>query len=277
MSTPDAPFTPAGAAPTSTTPAFGVPDASPYAPHGAPAGGFPVVPPQRRSGLAIAAFVLGLLSILVCLIPLVNVLAVVGGLIAVVLGIVALRKLVPGAGGKGFAITGIVLGAVSLVVAVLMLVVIGTAVKSLDDSGELDAILEEVEAAQEAGAPVEEPEAVASEAPAEAVEAAPAEAPAGAPDVVREDFAGLDCDALGAEAVAMSQESADAGAVLLDVRESTPVEDHRTDYAVPAGADESLVLSCRGTAAWDDATQTSVLTELTIDADAELYVFYTAE
>jgi hypothetical protein len=280
MSTPHASHDPAGPPSAPTTPSGSVTDlgAAPYAPSDAVPGGLAPVP-ARRSGLALAAFVVGLVSILVCLIPVVNVVSIVGGLVAVVLAVLALRKLAPGITGKGFAITGLVLGAVSVVVAVLMLVAIGAAVKTLDDSGELDAILEEVEAAQE-GTPAEEPEALPSdaavEAPADA--AAPAPAEAGAADVVREDFSDITCDVVREEAIALAQESPEEGApVLVDILDSVPVEDHRADYALPTGTDESLLLSCRGMAAWDDASQSPILTEVTLDGAGNLYVGAAAE
>ncbi|GAA2721353.1 hypothetical protein [Cellulomonas aerilata] len=283
MSTPDAPVSPfappseSSQAPAQATAQQPSGDASPYARRDLPAdapGGSPL-PQPRHSRAAVAAFVVGLVSVVLCALPLVNLISVVGGLVAVVLGVVGLRTLRPGVPGKGFAIAGTVLGAVGLVVAVVMLLVIGAAVKSLDESGELGAILDEVQAVQEAGVG-EQPAASTAEVPAEVADA-PGQPHVGAPELVREDFSGLTCDVLADQAVAMSQSTAEAGSVLVDVRDAVPVEDHLVDYPVPAGAEESLVLSCRGTATWDDATESSVLTQLTIDSAAELYVDYAAE
>lgn len=244
------------------------------------AGGQPVpvradgASPSRRSGLAIAALVVGILSILLCLIPVVNIVSIVGGIAALVLGIVALRKLVPGVNGKGMAVAGIVLGALSAVVAVVVSVVLGLAIGDAIESGELDQVIEDAAAQEEAGAG---DEAVADPPQAPAA-TEPATDPAGVPvEVAREDFSDLDCAVLGDEAVFMSQEEDTGVPALIKVRESVVVEDHRTDYATPTGVEESLVLSCRGTAAWDDTTQSSVLTELTIDADGELFIAYAAE
>jgi hypothetical protein len=236
------------------------------APDGAP------VTPSRRSGLALAAFIVALVSLLVSAIPFVNVVSVVGGLVAVVLAIVALRKLVPGVTGKGFAVAGIVMGALSAVVAAVVLVVTVMAVQAID-SGELDAVLEEAAAAQESAVVEEEvvEDVVATDAAAEDVAAAdPAAAAAG-------DFSDLSCDILAEEAVAMSAELAEGGDVLTAVTASAIVEDHRTDAVLPAADEESLVLSCRGTATWADATESPVLTEVTLDANGELGVYYAGE
>ena len=76
--------------------------------------GYPAAPPK---GLALSAMVLGIIGLIlaICLFffPFV---AVVVGLIAVVLGIVALRQVKSGrAAGRGMALTGLVTGAIALV------------------------------------------------------------------------------------------------------------------------------------------------------------------
>ena len=82
----------------------------------------PPAPGSRSKGLAIAALVLGLLGLLTSLF-------VVGGLfglLAVILGIVGLRKANAGtADGKGLAIGGLVTGALAVVVAAAVLAVGG--------------------------------------------------------------------------------------------------------------------------------------------------------
>ena len=60
--------------------------------------------------------------------------------------------------------------------------------------------------------------------------------------------------------------------MLVEVQDSTSVEDHRTDHVTPGVAEESLVLSCQGTATWDDGTESPVLTDLYIDAAELLFV-----
>lgn len=266
MSHLDAPYAPPG------DPAPSTPSAQPpfgaTAPPGVPAG------PARRSGLALAAFVVGLVALLLSAIPVVNVVSIVGGIVAVVLAVLALRTLVPGATGKGFAIAGLVLGAVSVVVATIIWVVMGLAVQAWE-SGDLEAAL--AEAAQDVAVSEDgaaQDAAVGEEA---ATDDAAASDPASAPAAGTEDFSDISCDILGEEAVLLSQETAAGEAALVKIRESAVVEDNRTDYTLPTGVEESLVLSCRGTAAWDDTAESSVLTELTIDADGELFVAFVPE
>jgi hypothetical protein len=84
----------------------------------APPPGWQLWAPASISGMAIAAFVLGLLGF-----------AVVSAILGIVLGCVALRQIRrTGQRGKGLAIAGIVLGGVWL--AVLALAVVGAIVKS---------------------------------------------------------------------------------------------------------------------------------------------------
>jgi hypothetical protein len=285
MSTPDAPHTPAGPPPPPASwPNADVPGTGgeagagvgPYALGDAVPGSAFAPAPPRRNGLALTAFVVGLVSILVCLIPLVNVLSVLGGLVAVVVAIVALRRLTPGVTGKGFAIAGLVLGAISAVVAALMLVGLAVAAQSFD-SEEFEQLLEEVEAAEEAGVAGDGPQALPTGAPDDAPAQEEVSLEAGTDGVVREDFSGVTCDVLAEEAVLVSQSLDDGEADLVKIRESAVVEDHRADYLPPAGAEESLLLSCRGTAAWTDLSESAVLTQLTIDADGEVFVAYISE
>ena len=87
-------------------------------------------PPKR--GLAVASLVVGLISI-----PTLGLL-VVGGVVAVVLGIVALvniRKEPAVYGGTGFAIGGIVAGAVSLVLIPVIGILAAIAIPSLSRAG----------------------------------------------------------------------------------------------------------------------------------------------
>lgn len=103
-------------------------------------------PPARPSGLAIAALVVGGVSLLLCLIPVVNAVSIVGGIAAVVLGLVALRKLSPQVTGKGLAIGGIALGVVSAVVAVAIWGLLGAAVGGFLDDGGFSTVIEEAPA-----------------------------------------------------------------------------------------------------------------------------------
>lgn len=73
-------------------------------------------------GLAVASLVLGILGILTAFFLLGGLL----GLVAVILGFVALGKIKKGeADGKGLAIGGIVTGAVALLLTILLLVTVG--------------------------------------------------------------------------------------------------------------------------------------------------------
>lgn len=88
------------------TPAWGVPPAGYGAPQ-APTGG---------SGLAIAALVLGVVSLLLCWVPIVNNLFAVTAIVAIVLGLVAARRAKKGrSSGRGTARAGWILGVVALV------------------------------------------------------------------------------------------------------------------------------------------------------------------
>ncbi len=78
---------------------------------------------SRPKGLAVASLVLGILGLLTFFFLLGGLL----GLIAVILGIVALGKIKRGeADGRGMAIAGIITGAISLVLTVLILVTVGS-------------------------------------------------------------------------------------------------------------------------------------------------------
>ena len=87
-----------------------------------------------RKGMAVASLVFGIISI-----PTLG-LALVGGVAGLILGIVALRRANrnPAAyGGKGLAIGGIVTSAMSLLVAVMMLIVAAIAVPNLLKSAQV--------------------------------------------------------------------------------------------------------------------------------------------
>lgn len=83
-------------------------------------GSSPAAAGASTNGIAVAALVVGILSLLVSFIPLVGLIGVVGGIVAVILGIIARGKVKQGAGGSGMAIGGIVTGAIAIVIAVLI-------------------------------------------------------------------------------------------------------------------------------------------------------------
>lgn len=91
----------------------------------APGPGYSGGAPSRSlpQGLAVASLVLGILGILTSLIFVGGLL----GLIAVILGVVALGKAKRGeAGGRGLAIGGIVTGAIALLLTILLAVTVGS-------------------------------------------------------------------------------------------------------------------------------------------------------
>ena len=91
-------------------------------------------PPAKGSnGLATAGFVLGLLGLLGSWIPLLNILGIVLGILGVVLAGVGLAKSKKVNAGKGLAITGIILGTLAVIFAVLVNAVFVSAVDEAVD------------------------------------------------------------------------------------------------------------------------------------------------
>lgn len=85
---------------------------------------------KRKNGLGVAALVVGIVAAVFSIIPLVGMIAFLLGPIALILGLIALflknRK-------KGMAVTGVILGVVSVVVAGMMTAGISAAAKSVDE------------------------------------------------------------------------------------------------------------------------------------------------
>lgn len=107
------------------------------------------VEPARRggAGLAIAALVLGILALLTSITVIGG---IVLGLLAVVLGFLALRKAKRGeAGGRGMAIAGIVTGALGLIIAVI-LVAVGASLLNSDSGKNLQSCLKDANGNQSA-------------------------------------------------------------------------------------------------------------------------------
>ena len=67
---------------------------------------------NKKSGLAVASMVLGIIAIVLSFIPIINNLAFIIGIIAVIFGIICLVK----KAGKGKAIAGLVLGILSIII-----------------------------------------------------------------------------------------------------------------------------------------------------------------
>ena len=114
------------------------------APYGQDAAGYtPGYEAPRRSGLALAALIVGVVSLLLAVIPLINAFSILGGIAAVVVGIMALRRLTPQVSGKGLAVAGIVTGALGALVAIVMWILVGFAIASFEE-GDLGPVLEEM-------------------------------------------------------------------------------------------------------------------------------------
>lgn len=84
-------------------------------------------PVPQGKGMAIASMVLGIVAVLFSFIPVVNLLSFLLGIAAVVFGIIALKK---NSASKGMSITGIITGAVSLFIAMLVLILFGMAMSA---------------------------------------------------------------------------------------------------------------------------------------------------
>lgn len=108
--------------------------AAPYqgSPGAAQAVARPPFPGGPGSGLAVAALVVGIVSLLGCVIPVVNVVSIVGGIIALVLGLVALNAVKKGRqSGKGMAVAGVVTGVLAVIGAIIANVVFAAAVSTV--------------------------------------------------------------------------------------------------------------------------------------------------
>lgn len=138
------------------------PDQQPWGPPGTQQ-----PPAQPRNGLGTTALVLGIVGIIFAIIPFLFWLGGVLGLLALIFGIIGSSRAGKGlATNKGMAVTGLVLGVVSIVVSIAWTVVIATAVKDVAD---------EIEKA--GGLPT----AASSAKPGSGSTAAPTDAPTEAP------------------------------------------------------------------------------------------------
>ena len=101
--------------------------------------GYEAAPPQQNNGVALAAMILGILSLLglLFLFP-----GLILGVIALILGIVGMKKAnsIIGPGSrKGMAISGIVMGAIATILSALMLIFGISLAKQLLDDGVMEA------------------------------------------------------------------------------------------------------------------------------------------
>ncbi|MEV4602017.1 DUF4190 domain-containing protein [Amycolatopsis sp. NPDC049253] len=90
--------------------------------------------PQRKNGLGVAGFVLGLVGLVFAFIPIIGVIAWPLTILGVIFGVVGIVRVNKGeADNKGMAITAVVLSAIGLVICVVWTVVVGAAVKDVAD------------------------------------------------------------------------------------------------------------------------------------------------
>lgn len=125
----------------------------PAAPYGAPPNA-----PKGSNGLATAGFVLGLLGLLTCWIPILNILGIILGILGVVLAAVGLAKSKTVAAGRGLAIAGIVLGLLGVLVAILINVAFSKAVDDALDDNDADVPSSTVAASPDSSASTQAPD-----------------------------------------------------------------------------------------------------------------------
>jgi hypothetical protein len=90
-----------------------------------------VVYGRETNGIAIAAGVCGIIAVVLCWIPFVDYVSIVLGVLAIIFGILGLRRADAYGSGRGMAITGIVCGAVGLTIAFLFLLLIYAVVSTV--------------------------------------------------------------------------------------------------------------------------------------------------
>lgn len=109
-------------------------------------------PAKGSNGLATAGFVLGLLGLLASWIPVLNVVGMILGVIGAVLAAVGLAKVKTTGAGKGLAISGLILGVLAVIVAIIINVAF---VSAVDDAlkATTDTSVKAPAASNSAGAP----------------------------------------------------------------------------------------------------------------------------
>lgn len=100
------------------------------------------VAPSTTNGLAISSLITGIVALLFAFIPFVGVISVLIGAVAVVLGVMAKRK-VSEVGGGGMATAGIVVGALGALIAIIWLVLTIAVFNAADDN--LDDISDQIQ------------------------------------------------------------------------------------------------------------------------------------
>lgn len=90
-------------------------------------------PAKASNGLATAGFVLGLLGLLGSFIPVLNIGAIVIGVVGAVLAAVGLAKAKKSGAGKGLAMSGLILGLLALIIGIVVNVAFANAVNNAAD------------------------------------------------------------------------------------------------------------------------------------------------
>lgn len=102
--------------------------------------------PSRSNGPAIASLVTGIIALLLSWIPGINLLAVLLAVVALVTGFIGLRNAkVPGTGGKGMAITGLVTGVLAILLTILVYAGLAAVFNDPEVQQQLDEIEQEAE------------------------------------------------------------------------------------------------------------------------------------
>jgi hypothetical protein len=94
---------------------------APDVPYGQPPA---IIYGRETNGIAIAAGVCGIVAVVLCWIPFVDYVSIVLGVLAIIFGILGVRRADAYGSGRGMAITGIVCGSVGLTIAFLFLLLI---------------------------------------------------------------------------------------------------------------------------------------------------------
>lgn len=87
-------------------------------------GGYPAAAPANLpKGMSVTAMVLGIASCCIWIIPYIGIfLSLAAGIVAIVLGIMGLKKVKLGqAAGKGMALTGLILGVITVVLSIILI------------------------------------------------------------------------------------------------------------------------------------------------------------
>ncbi|MGH3664746.1 MAG: DUF4190 domain-containing protein [Egibacteraceae bacterium] len=102
--------------------------------------------PTRSNGAAITALVCGIIALLLSWIPAINLLAILLGIVALIAAFIGFGKAKePGVGGRGMAIVGLILGLVSVIVAILVYVGLAAIFRDPDVQRGIEDIQGEIE------------------------------------------------------------------------------------------------------------------------------------